>query len=71
MTERERGQYRFAAKEGAGAEFWIAAEPVGDDSIGSLDGRILGFELWPQATMNEAKALADALNQNIWAITLT
>ena len=46
----ERGHYRFAAQEGARGEFWIVAEPAGD-TIGSLDDRTLGFDLWPQATI--------------------
>ncbi len=65
----ERGHYRFAAQEGARGEFWIVAEPAGD-TIGSLDDRTLGFDLWPQATMEQANDVADFLNRTIWAITL-
>jgi hypothetical protein len=64
----ERGHYRFAAQEGARGEFWIVAEPAGD-TIGSLDDRTLGFDLWPQATMEQANDVADFLNRTIWAIT--
>ncbi len=66
----ERGHYRFAAQEGARGEFWIVAEPAGD-TIGSLDDRTLGFDLWPQATMEQANDVADFLNRTIWAITLS
>ena len=66
----EQGQYRFTTKEGERGECSIVAEPAGD-TIGSLDGRTLGFALWPQTTMEEAKAVADFLNRNIWAISLT
>jgi hypothetical protein len=64
----ERGHYRFAAQEGARGEFWIVAEPAGD-TIGSLDDRTLGFDLWPQATTEQANDVADFLNRTIWAIT--
>ncbi len=65
----ERGHYRFAVQEGARGEFWIIAEPAGD-TIGSLDDRTLGFDLWPQATMEQANDVADFLNRTIWAIML-
>ena len=67
---RERGQYRFAVKEAGRGAFWIAAEPAGD-TIKSLDGRVLGFDLRREATHDDARAVADFLNQNIVAITQT
>jgi len=66
----ERGYYRFTVKEGARGHFWIAAEPAGA-TIKSLDDCVLGFDLGPQATHANAVAVADFLNQNILAITLT
>jgi hypothetical protein len=38
----EQGQYWFTTKEGERSECSIVAEPAGD-TIGSLDGRTLGF----------------------------
>jgi hypothetical protein len=67
---RERGQYRFTVKESARGAFWVAAEPAGD-TIKSLDDCVLGFDLEPGATHGHAVAVADFLNRNIVAITLT
>jgi hypothetical protein len=67
---RERGQYRFAVKEAGRGAFWIAAEPAGD-TIKSLDDCVLGFDLGAGATHAHAVAVADYLNRNIAAITLT
>jgi hypothetical protein len=67
---RERGHYRFMVKESARGIFWIAAEPAGD-TIKSLDDCVLGFDLEPGATHGHAVAVADFLNRNIDAITLT
>ncbi len=67
---RERGQYRFAVKEAVRGAFWIAAEPAGD-TIKSLDDCVLGFDLGAGATHAHAVAVADYLNRNIAAITLT
>ena len=66
----ERGEYLFTIKENTRGEFWIAAEPAGD-TIKSLDGRVLGFDLRRDATHDDARAVADFLNQNIVAITLS
>jgi hypothetical protein len=65
-----RGHYRFILKESARGRFWIAAEPAGD-TIKSLDDYVLGFDLEPGASHGHAVAVADFLNQNIVAITLT
>jgi hypothetical protein len=66
----ERGYYRFIVKEGARSHYWIAAEPAGV-TIKSLDDCVLGFDLGPQATHGNAVRVADFLNQNILAITLS
>ena len=66
----ERGYYRFTVKDGARGHFWIAAEPAGV-TIKSLDDCVRGFDLGPQASHGDAVAIADFLNQNILAITLT
>jgi hypothetical protein len=66
----ERGYYRFTVKQCARSHFWIAAEPAGV-TIKSLDECVLGFDLGPQATHGHAMKVADFLNQNILAITLS
>jgi hypothetical protein len=66
----ERGHYRFTVKESARGHFWVAAEPAGD-TIKSLDDCVLGFDLAPGASHGHAVAVADLLNRNIVAITLT
>ena len=66
----ERGHYHFTVKEGARGHFWVAAEPAGS-TIRSLDDCVLGFELEPKASHGHAIAVADFLNRNIVAITLT
>ena len=66
----ERGEYLFTIKENTRGEFWIAAEPAGD-TIKSLDDCVLGFDLGAGATHAHAVAVADYLNRNIAAITLT
>ena len=50
----ERGEYLFTIKENTRGEFWIAAEPAGD-TIKSLDGRVLGFDLRREATHDDAR----------------
>ena len=66
----ERGYYRFTVKEGTHSHFWIAAEPAGV-TIKSLDDCVLGFDLGPQASHGHAVIVADFLNQNVLAITLS
>ena len=66
----ERGQYRFVAKESARGHFWVAAEPA-RDTIKSLDDCVLGFDLEPGVSHSRAVAVADFLNRNIVAITLS
>jgi hypothetical protein len=66
----ERGRYRFTPKKDARGHFWVAAEPAGD-TIKSLDDCVLGFDLEPGASHGHAVAVADFLNGNIVAITLT
>ena len=66
----ERGRYRFVAKESARGHFWIAAEPAGD-TIKSLGDCVLGFDLEPGASHGHALMVADFLNRNIAAITLS
>ena len=68
MTERR--YYRLTIKQGARGHFWIAAEPAGV-TIKSLDDCVLGFDLGPQVSHGHAVIVADFLNQNVLAITLS
>jgi hypothetical protein len=58
----ELGYYRFTVKQGARSHFWIAAEPAGI-TIKSLDDCVLGFDLGPQATHGDAKAMLHMVSQ--------
>src|SRR5262245_13715402 len=53
-----------------GGHFWVAAEPAGN-TIKSLDDCVLGFDLGAQATHGHAAQVAEFLNENIVAITLS
>jgi len=63
-----RGAYRFAVKEGDHGP-WLAAEPAGDRNP-RLAG-LLGLELRPETTIEEAHKLAQTLNEYLIAISLT
>ncbi len=63
-----RGEYRFAVKEGGGGP-WLAAEPAGNRNP-RLAG-LLGLELRPETTIEQAHKLAQTLNDHLVAISLT
>ena len=65
----ERGEFRFAVKEGADGRPWIAAEPAGT-SLVSIPGQ-LGFALRPGSTYDDAKTVASLLNRHVAGITHT
>lgn len=67
---RFSGNRRDTVRAGARGHFWVAVEPAGD-TIKSLDDCVLGFELEPGASHGHAVVVADFLNRNIVAITLT
>jgi hypothetical protein len=62
----ERGEFRFTVKDGEGDSQSIAFEPIGQ-RLTSIKG-LLGFDLKEGA---DAKAVADFLNTNIRALSLT
>ena len=64
-----RGEYRFTVRESAGGVPWLAAEPKGDRN--PWLNSVLGFELRPETTREEAENLAQVLNGYIVAIGLT
>jgi hypothetical protein len=66
-TERPDDKARVLSLHGEGG---VRAE-LARVTIKSLDDCVLGFDLGPQASHGDAVAIADFLNQNILAITLT
>jgi len=64
-----RGEYRFMVRETASGVTWLAAEPKGDRN--PWLNSVLGFELQPETTREEAERLAGILNSYIVAIGLT
>jgi len=63
-----RGEYLFTVRESASGGTWLAAEPT--ERIPWFDG-VLGFELRPNTTREEAENLAQILNGYVVAIGLT
>jgi hypothetical protein len=59
------GHYRFTVKEWGDGKPWIAAEPAGDIIAGMED---LGFDLDHGTTLEQAHALANAMNSRISAV---
>ena len=57
-----RGHYRFTVKERSNGSPWLAAEPAGDIIPGMGD---LGFDLDHGTTLEQAHALANAMNSRI------
>jgi hypothetical protein len=60
-----RGHYRFTVKERSDGSPWLAAEPAGDIIPGMGD---LGFDLDHGTTLEQAHALANAMNSRISAV---
>jgi hypothetical protein len=65
----ERAEFTFTVKEGASGKPWIAAEPLGGD-MPSLRG-LLGFDLAPGTTLEQAHSLAKYMRENIRGLSLT
>ena len=64
-----RGEYRFTVRETPGGVRWIAAEPNGEGN--PWLNSVLGFELQPETTREEAERLVRVLNAYVVAIGLT
>lgn len=66
----ERAEFTFVVKEGdRGTTPWIAAEPLGRD-MPSLRG-LLGFDLVPGTTLEQARGFAKYMRENIRGLSLT
>ncbi len=68
MTERVK--YKYAVKEDAGGEAWIACEPLNGD-LSILKNGFLGFELPEGTTYKRAQEIASFLSDNTIAISFT
>jgi hypothetical protein len=67
----ERARFQFSAREyvvGSGMRY-IKAEPT-EGELAGLDG-MLGFDLLPGTTLDEAREIAEYLNDRIGAIAYT
>jgi hypothetical protein len=68
----QQGEYRYVVKEGDSGP-WIVAEPAGNSlKIVGTNGEDMnfGFRLRPRTTIQEAHALAKAMNERITEIEL-
>jgi hypothetical protein len=68
MSRTERGQYRFTVREGDRDRVFLVAEPAGAELKGLA--AMLGFDLAPGTTIEQAHELAAAMNATIVAVTL-
>lgn len=67
----DRARFQFSAREyvvGSGMRY-IKAEPT-EGELAGLDG-MLGFELLPGTTLDQAREIAEYLNDRLVAITYT
>lgn len=67
----DRARFQFSAREyvvGSGMRY-IKAEPI-EGELAGLDG-MLGFELLPGTTLDQAREIAEYLNDRLVAITYT
>ena len=64
------GKFKFTVKESADGMLWIAAEPMGQAAVDLLPG-MLGFGLSGQGTLEEARDLAEFMNDKIATIIYT
>ena len=70
-SRTERARFQFSAREYvvASGTRYIKAEPT-EGELAGLDG-MLGFELLPGTTLDQAKEIADYLNDRLGAIIYT
>jgi len=65
----ERAEFVFKVKEFSSGVPWIAAEPLSEELRGVRG--LLGFDLMPGTTFDQAKEIAAYMEKHIKSITLT
>jgi hypothetical protein len=59
-------EFTFVVKESAEGKPWIAAEPNSDIA----NARVIGFELAPETTLNDAAEIAKFMRKHLRGITV-
>lgn len=67
----DRAHYRFTVKEYAGGTPWIMLELQREPDLPVLKDGFLGLDLRPGTSYEEAKRIADLLNDNIESVAAT
>ena len=67
----DRGEYRCVVKEYASGAPWLAFEPLRDIELPELRGKILGIDLRPGVTFEEAREIARILDDHMVGIIIT
>jgi len=67
----DRGEYRCVVKEYASGAPWLAFEPLRDIELPELKGKILGIDLRPGVSFEEAREIASILDAHMVGIAIT
>ena len=67
----DRGEYRCVVKEYASGAPWLAFEPLRDIELPELRGKILGIDLRPGVSFEEAREIARILDDHMVGIIIT
>ncbi len=67
----DRGEYRCVVKEYASGAPWLAFEPLRDIELAELKGKILGIDLRPGVSFEEAREIARILDAHMVGIAIT
>jgi hypothetical protein len=66
----DRASYLFKATEYANGTPWITLVPH-EGNIPLFENAVLGFDLRPSTSLQEAEKIADYLNQNLFLVNCT
>ena len=67
----DRGNYRCVVKEYASGAPWLAFEPLRGNEPTELKGKVLGIDLRPDVTFEEAREIAHILDDHMVGVTIT
>jgi hypothetical protein len=70
MPNTERAKYRATVKEFGDGTPFIVFEPMGDE-ITSLENQLVALDLRPGTTYEQARALADQLDESVEGLAVT